>query len=331
MVMAQKALAAACGSNEELYGKMIAQAELAVKEAQEMGLEANEALKERQEALERLKTEAAKNKEEVKEAMAKMRTEGRAGSAPAAPSRRLQANLDAGVHPRAATKADKDRQRAASHRAATGRDRTASWKRFEYRVHGQANPEKWDKEDPGDVPEPPKPRKLEPKRHRGGHSKSERRRADEARKRENEAKMSEMSREGTPPWIHDQYKRSDVESVAASGGDDLVNRLDRLKNDPEVRRKLDKVLKEAYEEAFGEVLDLDSLEEIESDDVPMVDEPAPGMEGVVHHWETSQKVLVPFKGLHEKSKTISRVGHPYFKCQACGKAGSFWQHVESKQ
>ena len=57
-----------------------------------------------------------------------------------------------------------------------------------------------------------------------------------------------------------------------------------MKNDPEVRHQLDKVLKEAYEKAYGEVLlDLDSPEEIKSDDVPMVDEPAPGMEDVVHH------------------------------------------------
>ena len=69
----------------------------------------------------------------------------------------------------------------------------------------------------------------------------------------------------------------------------------------------------------------------------MVDEPAPGMEDVVHHWETSQQVLMPFKELHEKSKTTSKMGHPYVKCQACGKVlnsmtiGSFWQHVESKQ
>ena len=93
---------------------MIAQAESAVKDAQEKGLEANQALKERQEALDKLKKEAAQNRKEVKEAMAKVRAEGRAGSAPAAPSRRLQADLDAGVHPRAAKKADKDRQRAAS-------------------------------------------------------------------------------------------------------------------------------------------------------------------------------------------------------------------------
>ena len=144
MVMAQSALATASGSNEELYGKMIAQAESAVKDAQEKGLEANQALKERQEALDKLKKEAAQNRKEVKEAMAKMRAEGHAGSAPAAPSRRLQADLDAGVHPRAAKKEDKDRQRAASHRAATGRDRTASWKRFERSVHGQANLQKWD-------------------------------------------------------------------------------------------------------------------------------------------------------------------------------------------
>ena len=170
--MAQSALAAASGSNEELYGKMIAQVESAVKEGQEKGLEANQALKDRQGALDKLKTEAAQNRKEVKKAMAKVRAEGRAGSAPAAPSRRLQADLDAGVHARAAKKADKDRQRAASHRAATGRDKTASWKRFEQAVYKQANPEKWDKEDLGDVPEPPKPRKLEPKRHRGGHLRS---------------------------------------------------------------------------------------------------------------------------------------------------------------
>ena len=74
--------------------------------------------------------------------------------------------------------------------------------------------------------------------------------------------MSKMSRERTPPWVHDKYERSDTESVAASGKDDLVNRLDRLKNDPEVRHQLDKILKEAYEKDHGEVLDLDS------DDVP---------------------------------------------------------------
>ena len=92
------------------YGKMIAQAESAV-------------------ALDKLKKEAVQNRKEVKEAMAKVRAEGRAGSAPAAPSRRLQADLDAGVHPRAAKKAGKHRQRAAS--------RIASWKRFARSVHGQ--------------------------------------------------------------------------------------------------------------------------------------------------------------------------------------------------
>ena len=136
--------------------------------------------------------------------------------------------------------------------------------------------------------------------------------------------MSEMSGERTPPWVHDRYEKSETESVAASGEDDLVNRLDRLKNDPAVRHKLDKVLQDAYEEVYGETLDLDSPEMVESDVEPMVDEPAPGME--VKEW-------------HEKSKTVSRMGHPYVKCQACGKAlnsmtmtiGSFWQHVESKQ
>ena len=184
----------------------------------------------------------------------------------------------------------------------------------------------------------PKPRKLEPKRHRGGHHRSERRRQDEARKKENLAKMSEMQGERTPPWVHDRYERSETQSATASGEDDFVNKLDRLQQDPAVRHKLDKVLKEAYEETYGEPYHLDSPEMVESDfDVPMADEPAPGMEDVVHHWEIAQKEIIPFKDLHEKSKTVSRMGHSYVKCQACGKAlnslsiASFWQHVESKQ
>ena len=294
----------------ELFGKMISRAEKAVEEAKEKGIEANQALKDRQEALAQLKAEAEQNRAEVKGAMAKVRAEGRATSAPAEPSRRLRADLEAGVRARAAKKADKDRQRAASHRAATGRDRAASWKRFEHAVHDQDDPDRWDRDDMGDIPEPPKPRKLEPKRHRGGHHRSERRRQDEARKKENLAKMSEMKGERTPPWVHDRYEKSETESATASGEDDLVNRLDCLQQDPAVRHKLDKVLKEAYEETYGEPLDLDSPEMVESDfDVPMVDEPAPGMEDVVHHWEIAQKKIM------QKSKTVSRMGHPYVKCQ----------------
>ena len=63
---------------------------------------------------------------------------------------------------------------------------------------GQANPDKWDQDDMGDLPEPPKARKLEPKRHRGGHHRSERRRADEARKKANKEKMKEMSKDEIP-------------------------------------------------------------------------------------------------------------------------------------
>ena len=333
MVMAQSALASASGSNKELFSKMIGQTESAVKDAQDKGLQANQALKERQEALDKLKKEAAQHQKEAKEAMAKVRAEGRAASAPAAPSRRLQADLDAGVHARAAKKAEKSRQRAASHRAATAKDRTASFKNYELATHGQANPDKWDKEGIGDLPEPPKARKLEPKRHRGGHHRSERRRADEARKKANEEKMKEMSKEGIPKWIHDKFEISSEETTDEC---EFVSRLEKLKNDPEVLSKLDNVLKEAYEKAYGEVLDLGSSEEVESDDVPFNQEPAPGMEDVDRHWETSSRELMSFKELHEKSKTVSNKGHPYVKCQACGKAlnsmslASFWQHVESK-
>ena len=333
MVMAQSALASASGPNKELFSKMIAQAESAVKDAQDKGLQANQALKERQEALDKLKKEAAQHQKEAKEAMAKVRAEGRAASAPAAPSRRLQADLDAGVHARAARKAEKSRQRAASHRAATAKDRTASFKNYELATHGQANPHKWDKEDIGDLPEPPKARKLEPKRHRGGHHRSERRRADEARKKANEDKMKEMSKEGIPKWIHDKFE---ISSEETTDEDEFVSRLEKLQKDPEVLSKLDNVLKGAYEKAYGEVLDLGSSEEVESDDVPFNQEPAPGMEDVDRHWETSSRELMSFKELHENSKTVSNKGHPYVKCQACGKAlnsmslASFGQHVESK-
>ena len=334
MVMAQSALASASGSNKELFSKMIAQAESAVKEAQDKGLQANQALKERQEALDKLKKEAAQHQKEAKEAMAKVRAEGRAVSAPAAPSRRLQADLDAGVHPRAARKAERSRQRAASHRATT-RERPSSFKNYELTTHGQPNPDKWDEEDIGDLPEPPKARKLEPKRHRGGRHRSERRRADEARKKANEDKMKEMSKEGIPKWIHDKFEISSEESVSSEEYE-FVSRLEKLKDDPEVLSKLDNVLKEAYEKAYGEVLDLGSSEEADPDDVPYNQEPAPGMENVVEHWQNSFRRPIPFKTVHEKSKTVSNKGYPYVKCQACGKAlnsmslASFWQHVESK-
>ena len=337
MVMAQSALASASGSNKELFSKMIAQAESAVKEAQDKGLQANQALKERQEALDKLKVEAAQHQKEAKEAMAKVRAEGRAASAPAAPSRRMQADLDAGVHPRAAKKKEKDRQRAASHRAATAKERTASFKRYELATFGQADPDKWDQDDIGDRPEPPKARKLEPKRHRGGHHKSERRRADEARKKANKEKMKEMSQDEIPQWIHDKCEVSSEESIS-SEGEEFVSRLEKLKTDPEVLSKLDNVLKEAYEKAYGEELDLGSSDETDPDDVPYNQEPAPGMEYARPlHWQDSFRRPIPFKELHEQCKTVSLKGHPYVKCQSCGKAlnsssiASFWQHVENKQ
>ena len=337
MVMAQSALASASGSNKELFSKMIAQAESAVKEAQDKGLQANQALKERQEALDKLKVEAAQHQKEAKEAMAKVRAEGRAASAPAAPSRRMQADLDAGVHPRAAKKKEKDRQRAASHRAATAKDRTASFKRYELATFGQADPDKWDQDDMGDRPEPPKARKLSPKRHRGGHHKSERRRADEARKKANKEKMKEMSQDEIPQWIHDKCEISSEESIS-SEGKEFVSRLEKLKTDPEVLSKLDNVLKEAYEKAYGEELDLGSSDETDPDDVPYNQEPAPGMEYARPlHWQDSFLRPIPFKELHEQCKMVSNKGYPYVKCQSCGKAlnsmsiASFWQHVENKQ
>ena len=62
-----------------------------------------------------------------------------------------------------------------------------------------------------------------------------------------------------------------------------------MKEDPKVVKKLDDVLKQAYEKCYGEPLDLDSPEMINSeDDGPFNEEPAPGMEDVAHHWENAQ-------------------------------------------
>ena len=52
----------------------------------------------------------------------------RATSAPASGSLRLQQDLQAGVHPRAAEQAEKSRQRAAEHRRRTSKERVTDWK-----------------------------------------------------------------------------------------------------------------------------------------------------------------------------------------------------------
>ena len=111
--------------------------------------------------------------------------------------------------------------------------------------------------------------------------------------------MKEMSKEGIPKWIHDKFE---ISSEGITDEDEFVSRLEKLKNDPEVLSKLDNVLKEAYEKAYGEVLDLGSSEEVDSDDIPFNQEPAPGMEDVDRHWETSSRELMSFKELHRSPK-----------------------------
>ena len=83
---------------------------------------------------------------------------GRAASAPASGSLRLQQDMQAGVNPRAAKQAEKSRQRAAEHRRRTSKERVADWKTFE-----RTRPEdayeataKWDRDDQGDYPDEPR-------------------------------------------------------------------------------------------------------------------------------------------------------------------------------
>ncbi len=79
----------------------------------------------------------------------------RAASAPAVESRRLRQDLEAGVPPRAAKKAEKDRQRAAEHRRATSKARVTDWTTFERTREEDAYEatDKWDLEDRGDCQE----------------------------------------------------------------------------------------------------------------------------------------------------------------------------------
>lgn len=124
----------------------------------------------RQKALDELKKNAEENKQQLKTIMSGRRKASRAGSALAV-SRRWQQDLDSGIHPRRARKMEKDRQRAASRRMETRQDRQRDWKQSE-RAHVDDD-QKRDNDDMGDEPELPKPRKMDPIKHRGGQREKE--------------------------------------------------------------------------------------------------------------------------------------------------------------
>ena len=104
----------------------------------------------------------------------------RAASAPASGSLRLQQDLQAGVHPRAAKQAEKSRRRAAERRRRTSKERVTDWETFERTrpEDGYEATAKWDKEDKGDYPDEPRKRNLNPNKHRGGRERSEKKRKE---------------------------------------------------------------------------------------------------------------------------------------------------------
>ena len=128
-----------------------------------------------------------------------------------------------------------------------------------------------------------------------GHLRSDRRREYEKKK--------PSRRSDSPAWVHDKHPKSEEESVA-SGQDyltDLANRLDRLRNEPEVRQKLNQVLMDAYEAKYNDKIEVEPKEDEETegfDDEEFKDRPKNDEKP---HWETHPGEIMPFKVLHEST------------------------------
>ena len=157
----------------------------------------------------------------------------------------------------------------------------------ELATHGMDDPDKWDKDNIG-------------------HLRSDRRREYEKKK--------PSRRSDSPAWVHDKHPMSEEESVA-SGQDyltDLANRLDRLKNEPEVRQKLNQVLMDAYEAKYNEKIEVEPKEDEETEgfgDEEFKDRPKNDEKP---YWETHPGEIMPFKVLHESTNLDIPVDYFFF-------------------
>ena len=176
ILLAQQALANAEEANEEMLKDRLEKIQQVMNQAAMAGLDVDpKHLEEHKNILadiRKMKAERSKTLREEFQAR-------RAASAPvsARGSQRLQQDLQAGVNPRAAKRAEKSRQRA-EHRRKTSKERVTDWKAFE-----RTRPEdayeataNWDRDDKGDYPEEPRKRNLVPEKHRGGRERSEKKR-----------------------------------------------------------------------------------------------------------------------------------------------------------
>ena len=143
--------------------------------------------------------------------------ERRAASAPA-PARdsRLQRDIDSGMRPRAARKADKGRQRAADHQRKLAEEKSSKVEQPAKSRSRKPSPRSESR---------PEGRHPSPRRHRAGKDRSDRKR-----------------RQG-----HDEDDKLTVEEE-----EDLIRvQLEEVHESPAVKEQIARVLREAYRERFG--------------------------------------------------------------------------------
>ena len=144
--------------------------------------------------------------------------ERRAASAPA-PARdsRLQQDIDSGMHPRAARKADKGRQRAADHQRRLAEEKASKVEQPAKSRSRRPSPRRESR---------PEGRHPSPRRHRSGKERSDRKRRQ----------------------LQEEEDKLTVEEEEAL----ISAQLEEVHESPAVKEQIARVLREAYRERFGE-------------------------------------------------------------------------------
>ena len=140
----------------------------------------------------------------------------RAASAPAARDSRLQQDLDEGMHPRAAKKAEKDRQRAMEHQRRLAEEKAAQDEQQAKSRSKHRSPQREGRA---------RDKLPSPRRHRAGKDRSEK-------------KRRQLQKE------KDQLTVEEEEALISA-------QLREVNESPEVKEQIAQVLREAYRQRFG--------------------------------------------------------------------------------
>ena len=142
--------------------------------------------------------------------------ERRAASAPA-PARdsRLQQDIDSGMHPRAAKRAEKNRQRAEDHQRSLAEEKASKTERAAKSRSRRSSPRRESR---------PEGRHPSPRRHRAGKDRSDRKR---------------------------RQKSEEKDQLTVEEEEDLIRvQLEEVHESPAVKEQIARVLREAYRERF---------------------------------------------------------------------------------